>query len=345
MIPHVNANSFVKVRALDDGGTVVNEVQGVVVGPRGLVASNLSQLIGASAIQITSRDGRTYRTTRVWRDEEKNLAVMKIDNELLPAIPTADISEISIGQAVFLVADGVWGRKDFKESLISDFKQAPGRRKGGSIQYIQLATFAANAGRGAVVDRQGKLIGFLITQEKRISLAAPVADAERLATESRAVALTELKDVKFSAEALNLYLKGILARDGQRWEEATDLLEKATALNPNLEGPHIELAYAYYKKRLYDLEAREYEEVLKINPENADALFGLASNLETRGEYEGAIKMYEKAVALDKEDADSYYQLGLAYLAQGNKGKAMDAYARLKMLDRGYAEMLRRLSK
>ena len=58
MVPHVDANSFVKVRALDDGGTVVNEVQGVVVDSKGLVASNLSQLAGASAIQITSRDGR-----------------------------------------------------------------------------------------------------------------------------------------------------------------------------------------------------------------------------------------------------------------------------------------------
>ena len=85
--------------------------------------------------------------------------------------------------------------------------------------------------------------------------------------------------------------------------------------------------------------------MLKINPENTDALFGLASNLETRGEYGEAIMKYEKVLALDREDADTYYQLGLAYLAQGNKDKAMWAYAGLKTLDQGYAEMLRRLSK
>ena len=345
LVPHVDANSFVNVRALDDGGAVINEAQGVVVNPKGLVASNLSQLVGASAVQITSRDGRTYRTSRLWKDEDKNLAVMKIDNDSLPSIPAADISEITIGQRVFLVTDRAGGKKDFKESLISDFKQAPGRRKSGSIHYIQLATLTTNAARGAIVDGQGKLVGLLITQEKRISLAAPIADAERLAKEGKAVSLSDLKGVKFSAEALNLYLKGILARDEQRWDEETDLLRKAVELNPHLEGARLELAYAYYKKRLYALEAREYEEVLKVNPENTDALFGLASNLETRGEYEEAIKGYEKVLTLDREDADTYYQLGLAYLAQGDKEKAMWAYAGLKTLDPGYAEMLRRLSK
>ncbi len=344
-VPYVDANSFVKVRALDDGGTVVNEAQGVVVGSKGLVASDLSRLVGARAIQITLHDGRTYRTTRVWKDEDKNLAVMKIDNESLPPIPTADISEISIGQSVFLVTDRARGKQDFKESLISDFKQVPGSRKSGSIQYIQLATLTTNAARGAILDGQGKLVGLLITQEKRVSLAMPIANAGRLVKEGKAVSLSELKGAKFSAEALNFYLKGILARDEQRWDEAIGLLKKAVELNPNLEGARLELAYAYNKRRLYALEAQEYEQVLKVDPENTDALFELASNLETRGEYEEAIKKYEKVLTLDREDADSYYRLGLAYLAQGNKGKAMRAYARLKTLDRGYAEMLRRLSK
>ncbi len=343
MLPFVDANSFVKVRALDDAGALVKEAQGVTFGHKGLIACNLSRLVGASSIRIICRDGKTYRTTRVWKDEEKNLAVMKVDNESLPAMPTADISEISIGQGVFLVANGDGGREDFKESLVSDFKQAPGRRAGGPMRYIQLATFSASVTQGAVVDGQGRLIGLLIAQEKRIGLASPIAEAEGIAKQGRTVAVNELKGNGFSAEALDLYLKGILARDEQRWEEAVDLFKKATELNPRLEGAHLELAYAYYKKRLYDLEAREYEEVLKLNPENTAALFGLAANLETRGAYEQAIKTYEKGLSLDRTDADSWYELGLAYLAQGQKAKAQSACERLRTLDRGSAEMLRNL--
>lgn len=162
--------------------------------------------------------------------------------------------------------------------------------------------------------------------------------------ESSAVAVSELKGTKFSAEALNFYLKGILARDGELWDEAIDCLSKAVALNPNLAGAYLELGYAFYRKRLYDLEARAYEDVLKIDPRNSDALFNLASNLQMRGEYGKAIKKYERVVAIDPEDAEAEYRLGLAYLAQGEKEKAMAVHARLRALNRGYAEMLRRLS-
>lgn len=343
--PQIDANSFVNIRALSSTGKVVGEAQGVVVNSKGLIASNLYPLAGASALQITLKDGRTYQTKNVWRDGDKDLAVMKIENESLPSIPMAEIDRISIGQTVFVVTDPARANSGFKESLVSDFKQISSRHGTGSVQYIQLATLTANTTRGALVDGQGKLVGLLITEEKNINLAAPIGDAERLVREGKAIPLSELKDAKFSAEALNLYLKGILARDAQRWDEAIELFKKALNLNPNLEGAHLELGYLYYKKGLYPLETQEYEDALKINPENTDALFSLATNLETRGLYEQAVEEYEKAAALDPEDAETYYELGLAYLAQGKKDRAMAIYPKLKVLDPGYAEMLRRLGK
>ncbi len=141
LVPNVDANSFVNVQALDNGGAVVNEAQGVVVNSKGLVASNLSQLAGASAVQITSRDGRTYRTSRVWRDEDKNLAVMKIDNDSLPSVPMADISEISIGQRVFLVTDRAGGKKTSRNrsSAISNRYRADVKAARYSTSSLQLS--------------------------------------------------------------------------------------------------------------------------------------------------------------------------------------------------------------
>ena len=342
--PQVDGRSFVNVSALDDNGRVVNEAEGVVVGTGGLVASNLYPLAGARALRITLKDGRTYRTTHLWRDEEKNLAVMKIGDDSLPSIPMGDIGRISIGQTVFLVPDRRQADKRFKESVVSNLDSMAPIGRGRPRRYIHLATIGANGSRGAIVDRQGRLLGLVITEEKTINLAVPISDAERLVRESSAVAVSELKGTKFSAEALNFYLKGILARDGELWDEAIDCLSKAVALNPNLAGAYLELGYAFYRKRLYDQEARAYEDVLKIDPRNSDALFNLASNLQMRGEYGKAIKKYERVVAIDPEDAEAEYRLGLAYLAQGEKEKAMAVHARLRALNRGYAEMLRRLS-
>ncbi|MGD0228870.1 MAG: tetratricopeptide repeat protein [Syntrophorhabdales bacterium] len=343
--PPVPGNSFVRVRALDGNGTVLNETQGVIVNPKGFVASNLYQLKGARTVRILLRDGRTYQTQHVWKDEDKNLAVMKIENESLPSIPMADISQITVGQSVFVVTDEAGAGRGLRESLVSDFKRLPARRRGDSLQYITLATLTSNASQGAVVDGQGKLVGLLVTGEKTINLAVPIGDAVRLVREKKAVPLSELDGVKFSAEALNLYLKGILVRDARRWQEAQDLFKKALELNPNLEGAHLELGYVYYKRHLYNLEAQEYEKALALNPENTVALFGLASNLESRGQYRQAIEKYERVLALDREDADAAYELGLAYLAQGKKDKARAIYTRLKNLDQGAAEMLRRLTR
>ena len=57
--PTVDRNAFVRVAALDESGTVVNEAQGVVVSGKGLVASNLHNLQGARVVEIRLKDGRT----------------------------------------------------------------------------------------------------------------------------------------------------------------------------------------------------------------------------------------------------------------------------------------------
>lgn len=342
--PAIDPNSFVNIRALADDGKTISETQGVVVNANGLIASNLSPLAKATTVQVRLRDGTMYETKNLWMDENRNLAVMKIDNAgagLKPA-PTEDIKQVSIGQTVFLVGDsGQTGRK-WKEALVSDFKTFPGRHKDGEIQYIQLASFSAQFNKGAIVDKDGKLIGIVITSEKNINLAVPLKDAENL-TKGVPLPVSALKEVKFSSDALNLYMKGILARDSQRWDEAIEYFKKALALNPNLEGAHLELGYVYYRKQLYDGEAREYEAALRINAQNTDALFALATNLETRGFYEQAIKMFKKTVFLDPSDAEAYYELGLVYLAAGQKQKALDVYSKLKVLDPGAAEIVKRL--
>lgn len=342
--PTLNANSFVSIRALDDAGRVLRKTQGVVMNPKGLVASNLTSLVGASALQVVLKDGTTYQTNNIWKDEDKNLAVMKIGNDTLPAIPTADVKEATVGETVFVVTDPSKARKGFQESLISDFKQLPGRHGDGGVQYIQLATLDSKATKGALVDKQGRLIGMVITEEKHINMAAPVEDVEKMAKEGKSVPLSELKKVSYSTEALNQYMKGILARDALKWEDAERHFLKALKLNPRLDGVHLELGYVYYKRGRYDLEGREYEAALKAHPDNSAALLFLAENQDTRGLYREAIANYERVIAIDPANAEAYYQLGLAYLAQGEPHKALAIYPKLKSVDSGNAELLKRLS-
>ncbi|MEI6153388.1 MAG: tetratricopeptide repeat protein [Deltaproteobacteria bacterium] len=343
-LPKLNPNAFVNVKALDSNGTMMKDTQGVIIDSQGTVAANLSPLAGASSVQVTLRDGKSYQIKSVWKDDGKNIALMKIGGESLPYFKVADLKQVNIGERVFIITDPSKLKEDTGEAVISDFKSYAGRRSGNEVQYIQIASFTSQYTKGALVDKEGRLIGLTITEEKNINLAAPLKEAFRLIKDGRPVAINELKNVNFSSGALNLYLKGILARNAQRQDEAIDLFKKAIELNPNLESAHVELGFLYYKKRLFDLERKAYEEALKINPNNTDTLFYLATNMETMGQYDEATRVFEKIVTLDPEDADTYYELGLAYLAQGQKSKAMDVCSKLQQLDPGLAGKLKRIA-
>lgn len=342
--PTINPNSFVNIKAIGEDGRTLNDFQGVIVNRRGLIASNLAPMAKASSVRITLKDGTTYNTNTVWPDENRDLAVMKINHEDLPSIPAEKIEEVSVGETVFLTDTSDNNRGKTRQAVISDFKYFPGRHKDGEIQYIQIASFSKTINKGALVDGSGKLVGLIISSEKNIKMAVPLNDMEGFIKRQKALPIAELKKTGFSPDALNFYIKGILARDAQKWDEAITNYKRAIQLNPNMEGAHIELGGVYYRKKLFDLEAKEYEEVLRINPENSDAVYSLAANLGTRGLYEPAIREYEMAIKLDPTDADSYFMLGQTYLAMGRKSDAMAIYPKLLELDPGEAGILKGIS-
>jgi len=343
-IPKLDPNSFVQVQSLSNEGRILSEAKGVIIDPKGIVATNLYPIMGASLTRIILRGGKTYQIQSLWKDEEKNLALMKIEGESLSALPMADLKQVYIGQRVLILTDQLKTKKGINSAIISDLKAYPSRSAKGQVQYIQLASLTAQYTGGALIDQEGRLIGLLISEEKGMNLAVPLREAFNLIEEQKPIPISKLKNISFSPEALNYYFKGILARDAQRNNEAMEFFKKAIELNPNMEGPHLELGSIYYIKRLYDLEIKEYQEVLRINPKNTDALFYLGEAYETKGFYDLAIKEYKKIITLDPEDAEAYYNLGLAYLTQGQKGKALEIYPKLKALDPGFAEKLKRLA-
>ena len=341
--PKLSLDAFVKISALSNTGKVLHEQQGAIVSSDGYIEGKLQPMVGASTIKVTLRDGRTREIQKIWKDEDINLAVMKIDDKDLPDIPVADIESINIGQKIFALPDS-GNDRGFIPAVVSDFKESPGRRN-SNVQYIQVASQTTTSDTGKLIDEKGNLLGFVITEEKNINLAAPADSYRQIVKTSKPTPVSELTQINFSSQSLNFYMKGILARDSQRVDDAINDFQEAIKLNPRLTGARLELGLLYYKQHKFDEEAIEYQEILKINPDDTDALYDLAWNLESHGKYEEAIVMYKKALALDPEDTETLYQLGLSYLAQGDKDKATELCGRLEKLDPGDAGLLRRLIK
>jgi len=344
VIPKINPECFVRVQALNREGKILNDTTGVIIDFRGIAATYLTSMIGADMVRITLKDGRAYQVKKLWKGEEEDIALMKIEQGSFSALPIADLRGIYIGQKVLILADPFKIKNKMGSAVISDLKEHYVRGIKGGIKYIHLASFTSHYSRGALVDQDGRLIGLVVSSEKNMNLAVPLDRFATLIQDQKPVSISELKGINLSPDALNYYFKGILARDAGRNDEAMKFFKKATELNPDLEGPHLELGLLYYKKRLFDLEIKEYQNVLRINPKNTDALFYLAQAYESKGLYGAAIKKYEEIIRLDPEDAETYYHLGLAYLTQGERKKAKEIYPKLKVFDPGFAEKLKRLT-
>ncbi|MDR3490919.1 MAG: tetratricopeptide repeat protein [Gammaproteobacteria bacterium] len=343
VVPRLNPDALVKISALDNSGKVMHDQQGVIVSSDGYIEGRLQPMVGATTIEVTLRDGRTKVIQQIWKNEDTNIAVMKIDGNDLPDIPVADIESVKIGQKIFAVPNS-GDKGGYIQAVVSDFKQSPGRRN-STVQYIQVASQTTTSNTGKLIDEKGNLLGFMITEEMNINLAAPADSYRQIVKTNTPTPVSELTQINFSSQALNFYMKGILARDSQLVDEAMKDFQEAIKLNPRLTGARLELGYLYYKRQQFDDEAIEYQEILKINPDDTDALYNLAWNMESHGKYEEAIVMYEKALSLTPDDTETLYQLGLSCLAQNKKDKALELYGRLKILDPGNAELLRRLIK
>ncbi|MCD6405293.1 MAG: tetratricopeptide repeat protein [Planctomycetes bacterium] len=58
------------------------------------------------------------------------------------------------------------------------------------------------------------------------------------------------------------------------------------------------------------------------------------------GNYEDAIAEFKEAIRINPDDAEAHYGLGVAYFKQGNRSAALDEYKILKDLDKDRANRL-----
>jgi len=135
---------------------------------------------------------------------------------------------------------------------------------------------------------------------------------------------------------VTLFRQGLALQKAGRLEEAIQSYEKAIALDNDYADAHYQLGRVYYlqatrknnvkeitgqheklfpkqqyvpkwkygKKEL-DLAIKEFEEVVRIEPEAADALFMLGLLNHNKGLYDTAIEWHKKAINVSRYSADA----------------------------------------
>ncbi|UCB44392.1 MAG: tetratricopeptide repeat protein [Spirochaetota bacterium] len=108
--------------------------------------------------------------------------------------------------------------------------------------------------------------------------------------------------------------------------QATELTQKAIALDDSLSGAHATLAWILLNQRQYEMSISEAEKAITLDPNSSDAYTVLGTSLNYMGRHEEAIQMFKKAIRLNPifPSIAALLRLGVAYRDAGHYEKAIE---------------------
>jgi predicted Zn-dependent protease len=113
------------------------------------------------------------------------------------------------------------------------------------------------------------------------------------------------------------------------WEKATAEYRKILDQNPRQHGIHYRLGRVFLARTPADAESakKEFEEELKVDPNNSAAEFLLGETARQAGQWDEAVGHFSRASKLDEGFQESYLALGMSL---NSAGKFADAIAPLQ---------------
>jgi S1-C subfamily serine protease len=133
---------------------------GVLIDPvEGTILTNAHVIAGADEITVAFADGRELPATRVGADVRTDVAVIRVEAQMLPAIPLGNSDHLEVGDFVLAIGNPFLIGQTVTSGIIS----ALHRNNLGIEQYedfiqTDAAIYPGNSG-GALVNLRGELIG------------------------------------------------------------------------------------------------------------------------------------------------------------------------------------------
>jgi len=145
---------------------------GILVSSAGHVVTVMSTVLDADELDCVLDDGRRYRASVLGVDQQRELAVLSIEAEELPAFTLADADQVPVGTRIFALSN-LFGvavgdeRVSAQHGVVSAFVPLEARRGSyevpyrGDVYILDCTTNNPGSPGGAVVDWRGRLIGML----------------------------------------------------------------------------------------------------------------------------------------------------------------------------------------
>ena len=129
----------------------VGSGSGVIIRPDGYIVTNNHVVEGASKIEVTLNNNKTFEATLIGTDPATDVALIKIDAQGLPIIPFGDSDQLRLGEWVLAIGSPYDLRSTITAGIVGEFKIE-------SFIQTDAAVNPGNSG-GALVDKAGNLVG------------------------------------------------------------------------------------------------------------------------------------------------------------------------------------------
>lgn len=137
---------------------------GVIIRPDGYIVTNNHVIDGATELEVTLNDNRTYKANVIGTDPATDVALIKIDEKNLPYLEMADSDDLRLGEWVLAIGSPLG--EELRSTITAGIVSAKGRSMPNYSGEFKIESFiqtdaAVNPGNsgGALVNKEGKMVG------------------------------------------------------------------------------------------------------------------------------------------------------------------------------------------
>lgn len=130
---------------------------------------------------------------------------------------------------------------------------------------------------------------------------------------------------RYYAETFNT---GVKYAQGADWPKAEEAFRAAHTIDAKQPDVYRNLAFVYLRMDNDSQAIVVYEDLLRIKPNDIDALAALADLRSARREFEKAIEHYNQVLVIDSTSSRATHGIALCYDYLGRRDEAMNAYER-----------------
>lgn len=313
-------NCVVVILSYDFDGKLSKQGSGVVISDKGWVVTNYHVFAECEKMEIRHNDKIISYTDIIGVDIEKDILILKIEENTFPSILIANSENLKVGQRVYAIGSPLGMENSLSEGLISGLRNVSTKNK----DYIQItAGISPGSSGGAVVNSKGELIGISTSSlegGQNLNFAIPSGEILILSTGT-------FSSKKY-IEANNFFYKGYNADENGNYLDAINYYTKFINLFPDKTVGYYNRGIAYGNLKEYDKAISDFNRAIEINPEDADAYFKRGNVYKNLLDYSKAISDFNKAIEINPKDDNAYFQRGNVYKNLQDHNKAISDYSK-----------------